>query len=116
MTVGAVKPFTITMPTGTTLTSALDLSGSFGKLLLGIPTMTSGTDIFIQASDSASGTFRRIYYPGYVDTATPAVLQLNSSITNCYLPVDANAQFLKIEFTTAASDSSHTFKILASTN
>lgn len=116
MTIGAIKPFTITLASGITASSALDLGGGYNRVMVGIPTMTSGTDICIQASDSENGTFRRIYMEPKVDSSAPVVFQVASSITNCFVPVNIAAQFLKIEFTTACEDSGHSFKILCSTN
>ena len=115
-TIGVSKTYTVTMTTGSTLTSALDLGGSYGKLLLGIPTMTSGCNHYVHVGDSESGTFRRLYYPGYVDTGDPAVVDIDSSVTNCYVPIEAHAQYVKLEVSTAASDTSHTYKIIGSTN
>ena len=115
-TVGAIKPFTVTLTTGSTETSAVDLGGAYGTIMLGIPTMTSGCDHYIKVSDSSDGTFRRLYYPGYVDTATPAVVGISSSVTNCYIPIEAHARYIKVEVSTAASDTSHVYKIIGSTN
>ena len=113
---GPIKPFTVTMPTQTTLTSAFNLGGSFGKILLGIPTMTSGTNHYLQVGESATGTFRRLYHASTVGTAKPVVWVADSSVTNCYIPVDGHAQYGKIELSTMASDTSHTYKIICSTN
>ena len=115
-TFGAVKPFTATLTTGTTVTSAIDLAGSYGFIMVGIPTMTSGCDHYFQVGDTATGTFRRLYHPSTVATAKPTVVVVDSSVSNCYVPVEVNAQFIKIEVSTAASDTSHTYKILCSPN
>jgi len=115
-TIGAVKVFTATLTTGSTSTSAIDLSGGYGKIMVGIPTMTSGCDHYFQVGDTATGTFRRLYHPSTVATADPKVVTVVSSVTNCYVPLNVNGQFLKIEVTTAASDTSHTYKFICSPN
>jgi hypothetical protein len=115
-TIGAVKAFTATLTTGSTSTSAIDLAGGYGKIMVGIPTMTSGCDHYFQVGDTATGTFRRLYHPSTVATAKPTVVVVASSVTNCYVPLDVNGQFLKIEVTTAASDTSHTYKFICSPN
>jgi hypothetical protein len=71
-TIGPVKAFPVTMTCGATLTSAFDLGGSYGKVMLGIPTNASGS-FYVRASDSETGTFRRLYHAADVDTATPTV-------------------------------------------
>ena len=116
MSVGAVKPFAVTMATQTTLTSAFDLGGAYGQIMIGIPTMTSGTNHYLQVSDSPTGTFRRLYHGSTVATAKPTVWVVDSSVTNCYLPVVCHAQYGKIELSTMASDTSHTYKVICSTN
>jgi hypothetical protein len=113
-TIGPVKAFPVTMTCGATLTSAFDLGGSYGKVMLGIPTNASGS-FYVQASDSATGTFRRLYHAADVDTATPTVLVINSSVSNCYVGIPMGAQFGKIEMSTAPSFALG-FKVICSTN
>lgn len=113
-TIGPAVAFTATLTTGSTSTSAIDLAGGYGKVMVGIPTMTSGCDHYFQVSDSSTGTFRRLYHPADVANATPVVVTYASSVSNCYVPLDANARYLKIEVTTAASDTSHTYKLICS--
>lgn len=114
--IGVLKPFTINVASNVTASSALDLGGAYNRVMLGIPTMTSGTDVCIQASDSESGTFRRIYHEPKVDSTTPTLVQIASSVTNCFVPLNISAQFVKVEFTTACTASSHNFKFLCSSN
>jgi len=115
-TIGPVKAFTVTMSTGTTSTSAINLGGSFEKIMIGIPTMASGTNHYFKVSDSESGTFRRLYHNSTVGTAKPTVVVVDSSVTNCYVPINCSAQFLKIELTTAATAAAHTYKLICGVN
>jgi hypothetical protein len=115
-TVGPIKAFPVSVATAATSSNAIDLGGSYASLMLGIPTMASGTDHYIKVSDTESGTFRRLYHAPDVDTAVPTVVQIDSSVTNCFVPIKGSAQFVKIELSTAATAASHVYKILCSTN
>jgi hypothetical protein len=115
-TVGPVTYFSIGMASNTTLTSAIDLAGAWGSYKLVIPTMTSGTDIRIQASETSTGTFRRLYHVPTVASATPTVINIPSSVTNCIVELPKLARNVKIEFTTACTASSHQFSIICNAN
>jgi len=110
--ISPVKAFTKTITTGSTESDVIAIGGGYEKILLGIPTMTSGCDHYIKVSDTEDGTFRRLYHPGYVDTAKPVVMNIDSSVTNCYVPLNFAAEYFKIEVSTAASDTSHTYKVI----
>lgn len=114
MTVGAVKPFAILIASGVTLSSATDLGGSYKDVAIAIPTMPSGTDVFLRGSDEIDGTFRRLYHPSKVDSTTPTLIQIDSSITNCIVPVPFHVRHVKVELTTAMTDSVNTFKLICS--
>jgi len=114
--VGAVKAFTTTIASLATSSNAIDLGGGYNRVMVGIPTMTSATDVFFRVSDTADGTFRRIYHESVVATATPTAVQFDSSITNCYVPVNIAARFFQIAYTSATTKASQTFKVLCSTN
>lgn len=116
MTIGPVKPYSITMNSGTTLTSAVDLGGGFNHYMIGIPTMTSGTDIRLRCSPTEDGTYRPLYLEPVAGTATPVIFNVASSVTNCYVPVKTSARFIKVEFTTATTASSHVFDLICNGN
>ena len=114
--VGPVVAFTTTIASAATSSSAIDLGGAYNRVMVGIPTMTSATDIFFRVSDTIDGTFRRIYHRSKVDSTTPTAVQFNSSVTNCFVPVDIAARFFQIAYTSATTEASQTFKVLCSSN
>lgn len=102
--------YTVNLASNTTLTSALDISRAWRNVYLEIPTMTSGCDIYLQAADSATGTFRRVY--SKVNSATVAnPWYILSSITQCLVDVPAGLRHLKVEITTAMTATSVNFKV-----
>ena len=114
--IGAVKAFTVTIASAATSASAIGLGGAYGKVLVGIPTMTSATDVFFMVSDTLDGTFKKLYHESVVDSATPTQVLFDSSVTNCYVPINFGGQFLQIAYTSATTEASQTFKVLCSSN
>ncbi len=115
-TVGAVKAFSKTIASLVTSTSAFDLGGAYGKIMVGIPTMASATAMFFRACDTETGTFKRIYHEPVVDSTTPTAVQIDSSVSAAYVPLNVGAQFFQIALTSATTETSYTFKVLCSTN
>jgi len=116
MTVGTVRHFSMAMATGATKTSSLDLGGSYGKVMLGIPTMTSGTNIKVLCGGSENGTYRDLFYKPEGVSAVVVAMNLNSSITQCFVPIEFGGQFMKVEFSTKMSDSSIAFDVICGAN
>ena len=116
MTIGPVRPYSVTMNSGLTLTSAVDLGGGYNGYMIGVPTMTSGTDIRVKCSQTEDGTYRPLYITPNAGSATPIVFNIPSSVTNCFVPVENTARYIKIEFTTATTASSHIFEIICNGN
>lgn len=115
-TVGAVVAFTTTIASAVTSSSAINLGGAYNRVMVGIPTMTSATDIFFRTSDTLAGTYRKIYHESVAATTTPPAVLIDSSVTNCFVPLNIAAQFLQIAYTSATTETSQTFKVLCSTN
>lgn len=115
-TIGPVKCFAVTLTTGSTSTSALDIGGGYGEIMLGLPSFATNFSTRILVSGYEDGTFRNLYNaPG--NTATAATIYtIASGISNCFIPVPVRSQFLKIEVTTATSDTSATFEVICSAN
>ena len=106
-------PYVVTMTSGNTLTSEVDLSQSYDKILLGIPTMTSGCDVLIQVAEKSGGTYRNLYHEPVVDSTTPTKLQINSSVTQAYVPLHIQgSQYMKVELSTAMTATSVEFDIV----
>jgi len=106
-------PFVVTMSSGLTLTSEVALPQAYDRVLLGIPTMTSGTDVLIQVAERTSGTYRNLYHEPVVDSTTPTKVQINSSVTQAYVPLNiAGAEHIKVELSTAMTATSVEFDIV----
>jgi hypothetical protein len=112
MGVGIQRSFAVTMASGGTLTSALNLGKTFQKVYLDVPSMTSNSNIHIHAAASVSGTYRRVALP-VIGTATIGhnTFTIGSATTNRVLEIPAGLQFIKIE-TTATCDSGQIFNVL----
>jgi hypothetical protein len=117
MTIGPVKAFSVTASSGVTYTSAIDLAGAYGKYLFVIPTMTSGSDLGLLVSDTEDGTFRRLYAKAIVTpTFTVAAMNFDSAITNCAIPIEVSAQFIKVEIKSAMTASTAQFQFICCSN
>lgn len=87
-----------TMLSAGTLTSYMDLGGSYDTVYLEVPTMASGGNLAIQAAASASGTYRRIKHP-VLNSSTVAVndFLILSAATNRFVPIPGGFRYLKVE-------------------
>lgn len=108
------QKYGVTVASGVTLSSGIDLSRAYAKLSLEVPTMASGTDVYLQVS-SDNSTFRRLYHAPVAGTTTPPALVIPSSVTNCIVPVSvAGVRYVKIELSTAMTATSAQFNLIAS--
>ncbi len=112
MSYAPVQAFSVGIASLVTLSSALDLSKSYRLASIVIPTMTSGTDVYIQGSDTLAGTYRRIYQMGATSVATAVFVA--STVTKCVVGLPIGCQFVKIELSTAMTATSAQFQILIS--
>jgi hypothetical protein len=115
MSYGPVQVFSISMTCGATLSSYVDLQKAYNKITVMVPSMTSTTDIYFQASDEAGGTYRRLFHPPNSVSSTAGALFLSSSITNCVVPLNhVNVRYLKIEHSSAMTAAAASYKIICS--
>jgi hypothetical protein len=99
--------FTATMTSGQTMSRAVDLGYPYGKCSIEIPTMISGTDVYLKGSSDGT-TYRRIYFR--TEDATPVLFTLASSLTNAIFPLDVQLpRYVKVELSTAISNDSMAF-------
>lgn len=106
-------PYTASMASGSTLTAEVDLNQAFDKVLLGIPTMASGCDVLLQVAASSGGTYRNLYHESTVGSTTPTKVQIDSSVTQAYVPYNiAGAQYVKVELSTAMTATSAQFDLV----
>lgn len=105
----AILNFSVSIASGATLSSAVDLgTDSYGALSLCIPTMTSGTDIYLRGSHDGA-TFRRTY------SEAGSALTYASTVTQANVGVSGfNYRYLKIELSTAMTAASAGFDIVIS--
>ena len=112
-TIGPVKRFPVTITTGNTVSAEVDLGGAYGNVMLGFGTFATAFSTRLQCSDESGGTYRNVYQ----NTITgAAVYEVASAVSNAYIPVHLPAQYVKVEATTAPSDTSCNFVILCSAN
>jgi hypothetical protein len=112
MSVGVFQVFYKTMVSGGTSTSGYDFGRAFQKVYLEIPSLTSGTDFYLQASSDGS-TFRRLMQP-VVNTSSVQVqtFVIGSAATNRIVEVPAGHRYMKVEVTTALTDTVNVFKFI----
>lgn len=99
-----------------TTSSAIDLSASYNKNYLIVPTMTSGSEVRIQAAESMSGTYRNVHmFPVNSSTVAVNMFKIPSSVTNAVVEMPAGLRFVKVEVTAVVSFSAG-FKIICGGN
>lgn len=109
-TVGACIAFTKTMSSGATV-ATFNVGGSYTRYFLMIPSMASGGDVRINMSPDNS-TFKALYHAPTVATATPTVLNIASSISNCCVSLPALGQYFQVAVTTAATATAYQFTVI----
>ena len=101
-----VRVYPATMGSALTLSNEVDLKRYFRKISLVIPTHASASDWFIQGSDVAGGTYRRIASVVF----NTASVQLNdfkilSAVSNRIVEIPGlNFRYVKIEASTAPAN------------
>jgi hypothetical protein len=113
MSHGAIVVYTKSIASNITNTGGIDLSRAWRNVYLEIPTMTSGTDLYLQASSNNS-TFRRVFQRVNTATAQAAVVSIRSSVTNCLVDIPGGNRYVAIELSTAMTASTATFKLICS--
>lgn len=107
-----------TMASGATLTSEVDLGTAWENVYLRVPTMTSNTQLHIQASTRLTadgGIYRRICHPSLnSSTVTTNDFAIASSATNRIIPIPNGFRYMKVE-STATVDNGAVFRILVGT-
>jgi hypothetical protein len=105
--------YTASMASGSTLTAEVDLGQAFDRVLLGVPTMASGCNVRLQVARATGDTYRNLYHESQVDSTTPTIIDIDSSVTQAYVPVGVmGAQYVKVEITTAMTATSAQFDLV----
>ena len=106
--------YSVTIASGVTLSSAMTTPICGNHWQLEIPSMTSGTDIYIKASSDGT-TFRRIYHRPTLANSAPTPVLIGSAVSNCMVDLDVlNYPYVKIELSTAMTATSAAFKVVIS--
>ncbi len=116
MSYGVVRPYFSTMTTGATLTSHFDLSErAWDKIYLNVPTMTSGTDLYVQGAALQAGPFRRVHHPVInTSSAQSNTFVIGSLTTNRLVLIPNGIRFIKIEQSEAMTSTANTFYLICS--
>ena len=103
------------MTSDTTLSSEIDLQRSFSKNYLEVPTMTSGTDIFIQAACESQGDYRRVNHEvPNTSSVQSHTFVIGSATTQKMVPIPSGFRYLKVELSTAMTATAVIFKVICS--
>ena len=115
MSHGPISAFTVTMTTGLTSTSSIDLARAWKSVYLQIPSVTSNAIHYIKGSPDNS-TFQRIYHPvPNTSSAQGNVFQIASSLTGVTVPIPNGFRYLKIETdATVGSSTANTYVLICS--
>lgn len=108
--------YVITMPSGATLTSAVDLQRNWKTVYLDFVTFSTAANLFVHAAPTSDGTYRRVFHPPLnSSTVGVNVFTISTAASGGYVPIPNGIRFLKIEIGTAPTDGATApFKIICS--
>jgi hypothetical protein len=108
---GAWSPYLVSMASGDSLTSALDLGRAFPSVYVEIASTPSNCDHRILAAASLTATYNTVYHPA-INSSTVAVnpYVIASGVTGAIVPIPGGFRFIKI-FATAAMTNGATYKV-----
>lgn len=113
---GAGAVFSAGIDSGVTLSSLVDLGHVWESVYLAVPTMTSGTDIFIQAGPNASAVsgYRVMHPTVNTSSAQAFTFVIGSATSQRIIPVPNGFRYMFIELSTAMTATSAQFKLYCS--
>jgi hypothetical protein len=94
---GVTRVFSVTVASGATSSSEVDLGAHFSRALINIPASNTWDTQLLVAADTG-GTYANLY------TGISTQFTVASSISNAMIPVENVGRWVKIEVTTAAAD------------
>lgn len=104
-----VKPFTVSIASGVTFSSAIDVGTAYRYMSLEIPSMASTTNVQILVSDTLAGTYRTLWH---APTTTSGSVSMIIAASNAVVPLPAlHHRYMKVALGTASADSAYTFKV-----
>lgn len=110
-TISPVKVFSKTIASGVT-NATFDVGGGYKHYMVGVPTLTSGSDIRFFVSYDEGTTFKALYHAPTVASATPTVVNIASSVSNAFVAVPPLGRHFMIGLTTTPTATAHTFQVL----
>jgi hypothetical protein len=112
MGVGAHRPYQVTMASGVSLSTSIDLGRAWAKVYLD-PT-GAASEVRLQAAPTIDGSFRQVYHPSINSSTVGAnIFKIPSAVSGGLIELPAGLQFIKVE-TTAAVANGLTFKLICS--
>lgn len=107
------KVYSVTMASGATLSSELDLGG-WGWYKVNVDVTGAASEVRIQAAATREGTYRQVYHPP-INSSTVGhnIYKIPSASSGGFAEIPAGFQFIKIE-TTAAVSNGATFTVICS--
>lgn len=108
---GAYAPYIVSMVSGDSLTSALDLGRAFPSIYVEIASTPSNSEHRIRAAATLSGTYNTVYHPA-INSATVAVnpYVIPSTVTGAIVPIPGGFRYIKI-FASAAMTNGASYRI-----
>ena len=112
MSIGATRVYTVSMASGATLTTSINLNRAYDVMYLQVPSMISNSNMMIQAAASLAAVYNRVVtIQANTSTIGHNTFIIGSGATGHCIQLPAGLQFLKIE-TTASCDSGETFTLI----
>lgn len=104
--------FSVSITSGVTLSSMVDLGQAFKNVYLQVPTMASG-DLYIKASPSSDGTFSRVCEVKYNTSTVHQDFKIGSATSLRIVPIPTGGcRFVKVESSSGCTDVTTTFNFI----
>lgn len=104
---------TVTMVSGESLSSAIDLGRVYPSVYLEIASTPSNSEHQVRAAASLGGTFNTVYHPAInSSTVSNNIYKIGSGITAAIVPIPGGLRFLKI-YATAAMTNGQVYRVYA---
>lgn len=104
----------VSMASAVSITSGFDLGKPWTRLAVQIPSMASGSDVYVLGSTDGGTTYKRVFHAPTLASATPTAVFVTSGVTNCIVQLPPLAiRHIQFQLSTATTDTPYTFKIFA---
>ena len=106
MSYGPIKTYDLSIASGATSSSEVDLGRAYSKVLLDLPSATTFT-LFVQGATASGGNFKRIYHAPGDNLSDPDAIEIASSIAGAngaIVGIPNYTQYMKLESATAVAN------------